>query len=162
MGRRRQPGRGALVWGLGAVVVALVATLAFVLLSMTAAPAVIRRVYKDAYVRSLRQQRSLTRITPVEGTSAAELDAIFAAMEAEALQDLIQEQIPRERLQTVRHAGMRYRGQSYEVAVPVPGLHGPPGPGALSERCGGGGRNQHGGDRVGRRTRQNGIFARHY
>jgi N-methylhydantoinase A len=73
----------------------------------------------------VHQQRSQTRITPVEGTSAAELDAIFAAMEAEALQDLIQEQIPRERLQTVRHAGMRYRGQSYEVAVPVPGLHGP-------------------------------------
>jgi N-methylhydantoinase A len=76
-------------------------------------------------VTDVRQQRSLTRITPVEGTSAAELDAIFAAMEAEALQDLIQEQIPRERLQTDRHAGMRYRGQSYEVAVPVPGLHGP-------------------------------------
>ena len=76
-------------------------------------------------VTDVHQQRSLTRITPVEGTSAAELDAIFAAMEAEALQDLIQEQIPRERLQTVRHAGMRYRGQSYEVAVPVPGLHGP-------------------------------------
>jgi N-methylhydantoinase A len=41
------------------------------------------------------------------------------------LQDLVQEQIPREHLQTVRHAGMRYRGQSYEVAVLVPNLQGP-------------------------------------
>ena len=76
-------------------------------------------------VTDVHQQRGLTRITPVDGTTAAELDAIFAAMEAQALQDLLQEQIPRERLETVRHAGMRYRGQSYEVAVPVPGLHGP-------------------------------------
>jgi N-methylhydantoinase A len=76
-------------------------------------------------VTDVHQQRSLTRITSVDGTTAAELDAIFAAMEAQALQDLLQEQIPRERLETVRHAGMRYRGQSYEVAVPVPGLHGP-------------------------------------
>ena len=76
-------------------------------------------------VTDVHQQRSLTRITPVDGTTAAELDAIFAAMEADALQDLLQEQIPRERLETVRHAGMRYRGQSYEVAVPVPSLHGP-------------------------------------
>jgi N-methylhydantoinase A len=76
-------------------------------------------------VTDVHQQRSLTRITSVDGTTAAELDAIFAAMEAQALQDLLQEQIPRERLETVRHAGMRYRGQSYEVAVPVPALHGP-------------------------------------
>ena len=55
-------------------------------------------------------------------TTPAELDAIFAEMEAAALADLMQEQFPRERLQTRRHAGMRYRGQSYEVAVPVPRL----------------------------------------
>jgi N-methylhydantoinase A len=76
-------------------------------------------------VTDVHQQRSLTRITPVEGTTAADLDAIFTAMEADALQDLIDEQIPRERLHAVRHAGMRYRGQSYEVAVPVPSLNGP-------------------------------------
>ena len=76
-------------------------------------------------VTDVHQQRSLTRITPVDRTTAADLDAIFAAMEADALQDLVQEQIPREHLQTVRHAGMRYRGQSYEVAVLVPSLQGP-------------------------------------
>jgi len=76
-------------------------------------------------VTDVHQQRSLTRITPVDGTTAADLHAFFAALEADALQDLVQEQIPREHLQTVRHAGMRYRGQSYEVAVLVPSLQGP-------------------------------------
>jgi N-methylhydantoinase A len=46
-------------------------------------------------------------------------------MEAKALQELAQEQFPRERLQTLRRVGMRYRGQSYEVIVPVPNLNGP-------------------------------------
>jgi N-methylhydantoinase A len=73
----------------------------------------------------VHQERSLTRITPVDGTTPAELDAIFAEMEAAAMEDLLREQFPRERLLTRRHAGMRYRGQSYEVAVPVPRLRGP-------------------------------------
>jgi len=76
-------------------------------------------------VTDVHQQRSLTRITPVDGTTPAELDAIFAAMETAALEDLMREQFPRERLLTRRHAGMRYRGQSYEVAVPVARLRGP-------------------------------------
>ena len=76
-------------------------------------------------VTDVQQERSRTRITPVEATTPAELDAIFAEMEAAALADLMQEQFPRERLQTRRHAGMRYRGQSYEVSVPVPSLRGP-------------------------------------
>jgi N-methylhydantoinase A len=76
-------------------------------------------------VTDVHQARSLTRITPVETTTSATLDAIFADMEAQALDDLTQEQFPRERLETRRHAGMRYRGQSYEVAVPVPRLRGP-------------------------------------
>jgi N-methylhydantoinase A len=76
-------------------------------------------------VTDVQQERSLTRITPVDGTTAGELDAIFTEMEKAALADLMREQFPRERLQTRRHAGMRYRGQSYEVAVPVPSLRGP-------------------------------------
>src|SRR5262249_35821074 len=66
--------------------------------------------------------RSRTRITPVDSATPAELDAIFAEMEATALHDLMQEHFPRERLRTYRHAGMRYRGQSYEVAVGIPTL----------------------------------------
>jgi N-methylhydantoinase A len=76
-------------------------------------------------VTDVHQERSLTRITPVDGTTPAEVDAIFAEMETAALEDLMREQFPRERLLAHRHAGMRYRGQSYEVAVPVPRLRGP-------------------------------------
>jgi N-methylhydantoinase A len=76
-------------------------------------------------VTDVHQERSLTRITPLEGTTAVELDTIFAGMETEALDELMREQFPRERLATRRHAGMRYRGQSYEVAVPAPSLRGP-------------------------------------
>jgi N-methylhydantoinase A len=76
-------------------------------------------------VTDVHQERSLTRITPVDGTMLAEVDAIFAEMETAALEDLMREQFPRERLLAHRHAGMRYRGQSYEVAVPVPRLRGP-------------------------------------
>ena len=43
----------------------------------------------------------------------------FAEMEQAALAELMQEQFPREQLTTLRSAGMRYRGQSYEVSVPV-------------------------------------------
>jgi N-methylhydantoinase A len=75
-------------------------------------------------VTDVHQERSLTKITPLDATTAAELDAIFTEMEAQALDELLREQFPRERLITRRHAGMRYRGQSYEVAVPVPSLRG--------------------------------------
>jgi N-methylhydantoinase A len=76
-------------------------------------------------VTDVYQERSLTRIIPVDDATAGEFDAIFTEMEAKALQELAQEQFPRERLQTLRRAGMRYRGQSYEVIVPVPNLNGP-------------------------------------
>src|ERR1700704_3981788 len=76
-------------------------------------------------VTDVHQERSLTRITSLDGVTHTELDAIFAEMEAQALDELMREQFPRERLQTRQHAGMRYRGQSYEVAVAVPSLRGP-------------------------------------
>jgi len=76
-------------------------------------------------VTDVHQARSLTRITPVESTTAAELDAIFAELESAAMDELVQEKFPRDRLQARRHAGMRYRGQSYEVSVPVPRLREP-------------------------------------
>jgi N-methylhydantoinase A len=85
-------------------------------------------------VTDVRQERSLTRITPLDGASPAELEAVFAEMEAQALDDLIREQFPRERLQTHRRVGMRYRGQSYEVAVPVASLRGTEDMAALIER----------------------------
>jgi N-methylhydantoinase A len=73
-------------------------------------------------VTDVHQTRSLTRITRLDAATPGELEEIFAAMEASALADLLQENFPRERLTTLRSAGMRYRGQSYEVSVPVVAL----------------------------------------
>jgi N-methylhydantoinase A len=70
-------------------------------------------------VTDVHQTRSLTRITRLDVAKPAELEQTFAEMEQEALAELLKEQFPRERLTTVRGAGMRYRGQSYEVSVPV-------------------------------------------
>jgi len=70
-------------------------------------------------VTDVRQEKSLTRITPMEEAAPARLEAMFAELEARALDDLLAEGFAREQLTTCRHAGMRYRGQSYEVSVPV-------------------------------------------
>jgi N-methylhydantoinase A len=76
-------------------------------------------------VTDVQHAASLTRVTPVDGASAAALDAVFAGLEAAALAELEREGFARDRLQARRHAGMRYRGQSYEVVVPAPELRGP-------------------------------------
>jgi N-methylhydantoinase A len=70
-------------------------------------------------VTDVHQERSLTRLTPLDSTPPAEIEALFQGMEALVKEDLIRERFPRERLHTLRFAGMRYRGQSYEVSVPV-------------------------------------------
>jgi N-methylhydantoinase A len=74
-------------------------------------------------VTDVHQTRSFTRITRLDAAKPAELDQIFAGMEEAALADLMQEQFARELLTTLRSAGMRYRGQSYEVSVPVAELN---------------------------------------
>jgi N-methylhydantoinase A len=74
-------------------------------------------------VTDVHQTRSFTRITRLDAAKPAELERIFAGMETAALADLMQEQFSREQLSTLRSAGMRYRGQSYEVSVPVNELH---------------------------------------
>jgi len=70
-------------------------------------------------VTDVHQTRSLTRIMRLDAASPAELERIFTEMEELALADLMQEKFARKRLTTLRSAGMRYRGQSYEVSVPV-------------------------------------------
>lgn len=74
-------------------------------------------------VTDIRQERSLTRITALDRTSPAALDAVYKGLEDAVLASLRQENIPPDRLQAVRSAGMRYTGQSYEVTVDVPRLH---------------------------------------
>lgn len=75
-------------------------------------------------VTDVQQERSMTRITRMETTTVEALNAIYAQMEAAVLDDLANENIPREHLRAVRHAGMRYAGQSYEVDVALPVLAG--------------------------------------
>ena len=74
-------------------------------------------------VTDVHQTRSFTRITRLDAAKPAELERIFAGMEEAALADLMQEQFTRQQLTTLRSAGMRYRGQSYEVSVPVAKLN---------------------------------------
>jgi N-methylhydantoinase A len=73
-------------------------------------------------VTDVHQTRSFTRITRLDEATPAELEKIFAAMEQAAVAELAQENFPPERLTALRSAGMRYRGQSYEVGVPVAAL----------------------------------------
>jgi N-methylhydantoinase A len=73
-------------------------------------------------VTDVRQERSLTRITLLEGADPAALEATFAALEEGGLAELAREGIPAGELRALRHAGMRYSHQSYEVDVAVPPL----------------------------------------
>jgi N-methylhydantoinase A len=85
-------------------------------------------------VTDVHQTRSFTRITRLDAAKPVELERIFADMETAALADLMQEQFLREQLSTLRSAGMRYRGQSYEVNVPVAALNGDADLAALAKR----------------------------
>ena len=85
-------------------------------------------------VTDVHQTRSFTRITRLDAVKPQELEQTFAEMERAALAELQQEQFPREQLTTLRSAGMRYRGQSYEVSVPVAALQSEADLAALAER----------------------------
>jgi N-methylhydantoinase A len=76
-------------------------------------------------VTDVHQEHSVTRLTPLDATTAEDVESVFRDMETRAIEDLEREKFPRGRISTLRHAGMRYRGQSYEVGVPVAGLVGP-------------------------------------
>jgi len=85
-------------------------------------------------VTDVHQSRSFTRVTRLDAATPAELESVFAEMEKAALAELMQEKFARERLTTLRTAGMRYRGQSYEVSVPVGRLSGEADIAALGKR----------------------------
>jgi N-methylhydantoinase A len=85
-------------------------------------------------VSDVQQSRSVTRMTRLDAADAAELEKIFAEMEASAIAELIAEKFAREQVVTTRSAGMRYRGQSYEVSVPVGALRGADDIAALAKR----------------------------
>jgi len=73
-------------------------------------------------VSDVQQERSLTRITPLDKATPEQLERLFRDLETQSIDDLIAERFPRERITTLRAAGMRYRGQSYEVDVPAPAI----------------------------------------
>ncbi len=73
-------------------------------------------------VTDVQHSKSLTRITPLAASSAASLDAIFRPIEGLACAELAAEGFAPDQVATVRHAGMRYGRQSYEVTVAVPAL----------------------------------------
>ena len=73
-------------------------------------------------VTDVHQERSLTRVTALDSSTPEAIEAVFREMEAAAIQDLAAESFPPERRKTLRAAGMRYRGQSYEVNVDVPAI----------------------------------------
>jgi N-methylhydantoinase A len=85
-------------------------------------------------VSDVQQSRSITRVTRLDIADAAGLDKIFAEMEEAAVAELLTEKFAREQIATLRTAGMRYRGQSYEVSVQVGALRGAPDIAALAER----------------------------
>ena len=70
-------------------------------------------------VTDVHQENSLTRLTSLEDATPEAIDSIFAALEKEAVEELVIERFPRETIKTLRYAGMRYRGQSYEVHDPA-------------------------------------------
>ena len=73
-------------------------------------------------VCDIQQERSVTRVTPLSEATPGFLAEMFGSLETRVSDDLLRENVPRERLQLLRYAGMRYAGQSYEVWVPVAGL----------------------------------------
>jgi N-methylhydantoinase A len=85
-------------------------------------------------VSDVQQSRSMTRMTRLDAADAAELDKIFADMEDAAVAELLTEKFAREQVATLRSAGMRYRGQSYEVSVEVGALRGSADIAALADR----------------------------
>jgi N-methylhydantoinase A len=68
-------------------------------------------------VTDVHQEKTRTKLVSLETVTPKEIETIFAEMESEVTRDLARENFQPERLHTLRTAGMRYRGQSYEVGV---------------------------------------------
>jgi N-methylhydantoinase A len=75
-------------------------------------------------VTDVHQERTVTRVTLLDRTEPAAIEATFAEIERQALAELVREKFDRDTLSTYRTAGMRYSGQSYEVDVPCPPIGG--------------------------------------
>ncbi|MGE3247142.1 MAG: hydantoinase/oxoprolinase family protein [Beijerinckiaceae bacterium] len=70
-------------------------------------------------VADVRQERDLTRLISLDTAMPEDIEAIYAGLEAQVVEDLEAENFSRAQIVLQRNAGMRYRGQSYEVTVPA-------------------------------------------
>ena len=70
-------------------------------------------------VTDVHQEKSLTRLTSIEDATPQSIESLFASLEKEAIEELVIERFERQSINTLRYAGMRYRGQSYEVTIPA-------------------------------------------
>ncbi|MBV8753907.1 MAG: hydantoinase/oxoprolinase family protein [Hyphomicrobiales bacterium] len=68
----------------------------------------------------LRADFATTRLLPLAAESVSEIEAAFAALDARAAAWFAQENIPADRRRLARTVDMRYAGQNYELAVPLP------------------------------------------
>jgi N-methylhydantoinase A len=73
-----------------------------------------------ALISDIRHDHLRTHRVELAGADPAELERAFAAMEREALDAMVAEGMPRERIKLRRSAGMRYLGQSWDLIVPLP------------------------------------------
>jgi N-methylhydantoinase A len=69
----------------------------------------------------VKHEFSRTRILAAASADAETIHGIFTTMERDGFALLQHEGFPQERIQFVREIEMRYKGQSYEIAVPCPG-----------------------------------------
>jgi N-methylhydantoinase A len=67
-----------------------------------------------------RTDHIVTRVTPEEAIDIANVAAIYAGLESDAVATLEQDGIERARIRLAREADVRYAGQSMEVRVPAP------------------------------------------
>jgi N-methylhydantoinase A len=70
-------------------------------------------------VTDVHQEKSLTRLTSIDDATPQDIESLFVGLEKEAIEELVVERFERQSINTLRYAGMRYRGQSYEITIPA-------------------------------------------
>jgi N-methylhydantoinase A len=71
-------------------------------------------------ISDLRHDHVLTRTLNTRQATFADVEAVFAELEAEGRAGLLAEGVAESAITTARALGMRYLGQSWELAVPLP------------------------------------------
>jgi len=70
-------------------------------------------------VTDVHQEKSLTRLTSIDDATPEDIESLFVGLEKESIEELVVERFERQSINTLRYAGMRYRGQSYEITIPA-------------------------------------------